>query len=231
MAEHAWGLAARGGSGVALGRVRSRGQRRSGTPSYWGRAVGVWGSGLRSLWRRSGTPSYWGGVGATFGLALMLGGCTGESTRVALESQRRADVVQQAIFERQHDGLRVLLFRDTLRQLDEAGEPLAEEQRMVLNSAWNERDMVEFWALQNERAKALRLIGVDAKLFGDQSVIDLLVKAVERRVDRVEQAVVEATARAAAERATTRPAGVSGLPPGEGARAAAERAGESSGGE
>ncbi|MGE0481816.1 MAG: hypothetical protein AB7Q17_15230 [Phycisphaerae bacterium] len=158
-------------------------------------------------------------------------GCTGESTRVALESQRRADVVQQAIFERQHDGLRVLLFRDTLRQLDEAGEPLGDEQRMVLNSAWNERDMVEFWALQNERAKALRLIGVDAKLFGDQSVIDLLVKAVERRVDRAEQAIVETTARAAAERTTTRPtAGAGSADRGEG-RGAAEQAIESSGGE
>jgi hypothetical protein len=63
-----------------------------------------------------------------------------------------------------------------------------------LNEIWNERDMVQFWAVQNERAAALRIAGVDAKLGSDQAIVDLLVKSIEARAKRVEQKAVQQVA-------------------------------------
>ena len=125
------------------------------------------------------------------GLAVLsvLGGCTRESVRVALAAQQRADRVQQAVFERQHEALCILLYRDLKQQLELDGTPLTPAQCAVLNETWNERDLLEFWTIQQERAKALRLVGVDAKLYGDQSVIDLLYKSLTAKADRVKQAL------------------------------------------
>ena len=116
------------------------------------------------------------------------GGCARESLRVAIATQQRADEVQQAVFERQHDALRVLLFRDLEARLTAAGETLNDEQRSVLNDVWNERDLIEFWQQQNERSRALRLVGVDAKLYADQPAVDLLYKSLSLKVDRLRTA-------------------------------------------
>ncbi len=129
-----------------------------------------------------------GGVLVLFG--VVLSGCTSESTRIALEAQRRADEVQQAVFDRQHDALRVLLYRDALQRLENAGLSMSPERRDALSEIWNERDLVEFWAVQYERAVALRMIGVDAKLYGDQAVLDLLWKAIETRTDRARRGLL-----------------------------------------
>lgn len=107
------------------------------------------------------------------------------ATLNSLLATPRANAVEQALFERQHESLRVLLFRDVLHRLESTGVRLDDAQRSALNDAWNERDLIEFWAIQHERAKALRLIGVDAKLYSAQSVIDLLIKSVEARADRI----------------------------------------------
>jgi hypothetical protein len=115
------------------------------------------------------------------------GACTRESTRVAIETQRRADDVQQVVFDRQHEALCILLYRDLLRRLEPAGSGWSPAQQEALNDIWNERDLIEFWAIQNERARALRLAGVDAKLFADQSIVDLLWKSIETRMDRARQ--------------------------------------------
>ena len=117
------------------------------------------------------------------------GGCTRESVRLALESQQRADQVQQAVFDRQHDGLRILLYRDLVRQLESQGMAMTTEQRQIVNAAWNERDLIEFWAVQHERAKALRLMGVDAKLYSDQSVLDLMLKSLGAKAERLERGI------------------------------------------
>jgi len=111
--------------------------------------------------------------------------CTAESTRAALAAQQRADGIQQAIFERQHDGLRLLLYRDALRRLEAADT--TQQRAAVLNEVWNERDLIEFWAIQNERCAALRLMGVDFKLYADQSILDLLLRQMEARWQRVEE--------------------------------------------
>ena len=122
--------------------------------------------------------------------AAVAGGCTRESVRVALDAQRRADQVQQAVFEQQNESLRILLFRDLMSRLADAGRIVSDEERAALNEVWNERDLFEFWAVQNERAQALRIAGVDAKLATDQAIVDLLVKSIEARTKRVEQAAV-----------------------------------------
>ncbi|MFO0840508.1 MAG: hypothetical protein U1D55_18530 [Phycisphaerae bacterium] len=126
---------------------------------------------------------------AVAALFAALSGCTGESTRIALQVQQRADEVQQVLFERQADALRILLFRDALRRIEQGGPALAAEQRAALSDVWNERDLLEFWSVQQERAKALRLIGVDAKLFGDQSPIDLVFKSLRARFGRAREAI------------------------------------------
>lgn len=234
-------------------------------------------AGLRELDSGSvlASRSRWACVAAAASLAWAAGGCTRESVRTAIECQRRANEVEQAVFERMHEGLRVLLYRDAtarlaagspaglsekqeeaieeaagwaLGWLDErlsesmlrdlsfrlaglspkGGEGLQEalarawkgtwtevfearrrerqgrlalemkarigeatpvglsaEQRAAMNGAWNERDLVEFWAIQHERAKALRLAGVDAKLYAEQSVLDLMVKGMQMKGERI----------------------------------------------
>ncbi|MBK9121013.1 MAG: hypothetical protein IPM18_15640 [Phycisphaerales bacterium] len=127
-------------------------------------------------------------LAAVLGLLATLPACTRESVRIALDTQRRADDIQHAVFERQHDGLRILLFRDLARRLEAGGERLSPEQFAALNDAWNERDLVEFWALQHERAQALRIAGVDAQLAAQQSIVDLLWKNLMAKVDRARAA-------------------------------------------
>jgi hypothetical protein len=134
-------------------------------------------------WRRPGAALCAAGL-------LFAGACTRESTRVAIEAQRRADEVQQAVFERQHEALCVLLHRDLLHRLDSAECGLSPAQREALCDVWNDRDLLEFWSVQNERARFLRLAGVDAKLFSDQSIVDLLWKAIETRVERARQGLI-----------------------------------------
>lgn len=131
-------------------------------------------------------------------LVVALSGCTAESTRLAIETQRRANEIEQALQERQHAGLRTLLFRDLVARLARDGGPLQATQIETLNEAWNERDLVEFWAIQHERAKALRLIGVDSKLYSEQSMVDLLIKSIDAKLDRGIEAAAEVAGEAAA---------------------------------
>lgn len=131
--------------------------------------------------------------------AALVAGCTAESTRLALQTQQRADDVQQHIFDSQQQALRTFLFGHLVGKLAAADAPLDDRQRGLLNDAWNERDLLEFWAVQNERARALRRVGVDAKLFGEQAIIDLMIKAIESRAARIETAQAAAAGRAAAQ--------------------------------
>jgi hypothetical protein len=140
---------------------------------------------------------------------IVAGGCTGESTRVALDAQRSADQIQQAVFDRQQEALCLLLYRDLLRRLTGAGLELSSVQRETLNEVWNDRDLVQFWAVQNEWAQALRIIGVDLKLFSEQSIVDLLWKGLEARADLARAALATNAAEQFAESASAGSAGVS----------------------
>lgn len=117
-------------------------------------------------------------------LLLVLAGCSDESLRVAVRAVQRADQVQQFVAEKRHEALRVLLYRDLLRRLGEAGAALDASQRAIVSAAWNERDLIEQWRVQDERARMLRLAGVEARLYGEQSIVDLLIKQVEAKADR-----------------------------------------------
>jgi hypothetical protein len=143
--------------------------------------------------------SYLGTACCLAGAALanvFLAGCTAESVRIAIEAQQRADAVQQAVFERQSDALRILLYRDLLRKLGEAGVALNAQQRGVVSDIWNDRDLLEFWQIQQERARALRMIGVDSRLYSEQSIVDLMIRSISAKLDRLgEQAAARAGAR------------------------------------
>lgn len=119
---------------------------------------------------------------------LSLGACTPASVRVALDAQRRADAVSEHIFEAQHDALTLLLFRETEAKLAAAGGDDAARAE-ALNAAWNDRDLFELWRVQHERAKALRLIGVDLKLFADTSILELLLRQLEAAAGRIKQRI------------------------------------------
>jgi len=165
-------------------------------------------------------------AGLTVLIPLAAGGCTRESVRIALEAQHRADDVQQAVFERQHEAVCVLLYRDLAQRLEAEGTPLTGPQRAALNAAWNDRDLAELWARQYERASALRVAGVDAQLAAQQSVVDLLWKGLEARGQRARRALAEVAGAAVAEQAgraavtddvERAAAGPAGAPPSEGA--------------
>lgn len=143
--------------------------------------------------RRCRRSRRWRGGGAIAVSAMMAsalaGGCSAESTRVAIEAQRRSNDVQQTVVERQHEALRLLLHRELRARLDSLGsQALSAAQIEAIERAWSERDLLEFWLIQHERAAALRLIGVDARLYADQSAVDLLVKDMLRRADRAGEA-------------------------------------------
>lgn len=116
-------------------------------------------------------------------------GCTPDSVRLALAFQQRADEVQAAVEERQNAALRVLLYRDMVARLERSGATLTAEARAALSAVWNDRDLLEFWRLQHERAAALRIAGVDAKLAADQLPLELLGKALRRKLERGENAL------------------------------------------
>jgi len=120
-------------------------------------------------------------------LAICCGGCSRESLRVALAAQQRADAVQQAVVDQQHAALSVLVYRDLCHALTPGSGSLTESEREALNRAWNDRDLIEFWYVQHERARALRLVGVDTKLYGDQSIVDLLMRQAGLRAESLER--------------------------------------------
>lgn len=140
-----------------------------------------------------------GALALAVGGALMLAaGCTGESLRVAAESQRRADAVQDAVVSQQNLALRGLLFRDMTSRLRASGIDLDDGQEATMNAVWNDRDLLEFWIVQHERARALRLVGVDAHLYAGQSIVDLLWKRLAGQIDRARGGLMRAAAASAA---------------------------------
>ncbi len=106
-----------------------------------------------------------------------LAGC--ESTRIAIATQARANDVQQTIFDQQQEALRIYQFRALAATLN-----LPPEQTAVLNAAWNERNTLNWWAVQFERSKSLRLVGVDTKLWASESILELIGKQIEQKTDR-----------------------------------------------
>lgn len=134
-------------------------------------------------------------------LVGLLSGCSDPSLKIAIQSQQRADEIQNFLFQQQHDGLVMYLYRDLASELASEEPPLSRDQLATLNSAWNERDLIEHWAIQHERAKALRHIGVNTRLYSQQSIVDLIGKSVSQRTSTVNAALAGQAVEAAAGKA------------------------------
>jgi hypothetical protein len=119
----------------------------------------------------------------------MLAGCTATSTKLAIAGSERSDEIRTAVVERQHRSLKILSFRATLAKLNRAATD--EERTAILNDAWNDRDLFEFWLVQDTLARALHYATVDAKLAASQSMFDLLIKDICNRAEKPVQAADE----------------------------------------
>jgi hypothetical protein len=128
----------------------------------------------------------------------LLAGCSDPSLKIAIQSQRHADEIQNFLFQQQHDGLVMYLYRDLAAELATEETPLSQDQLTTLNSAWNERDLIEHWAIQHERAKALRQIGVNTRLYSQQSIVDLIGKSISQRSSAVNAVIAGQVAESAA---------------------------------
>lgn len=120
---------------------------------------------------------------SVLGLAGCLTACSTMSARYALENQQRATEVENTLFSNQQQSLKDYLYNETEAGLLQTSDP--NEVHTLLNKYTQERDTLDFWALQHERVNQLRLIGVNTKLWADQSILDLLYKDAERRLSKV----------------------------------------------
>lgn len=111
-------------------------------------------------------------------ICLLLCGCTSESTRIALEQSQRIENIQDTLVQNLHDTALLFMYRDFIDTIPEA------EQLKFLEYNKN-RDQLEFWMIQWERARALRLITLDSKLISNQSIIDLLIKRANLNQERI----------------------------------------------
>lgn len=116
----------------------------------------------------------------TLACAFLATGCTSQSTMTAIASQKRVNAVDEAIFKNQADNLKQVLYDRLVVDLERSGGGyLNDAQKVALSQAWNDRDLLEFWSVQHEKSKAYRLVGVDAKLYNDQGILDLFLKSAE----------------------------------------------------
>ena len=127
----------------------------------------------------------WVGAVAFF----LLAGCTPTSTKLAIAGSERSDGVRSFVTAEQHRSLKVLLFRETLTKLKAAQTD--EVREAVLNDAWNDRDLFEFWYLQDCWARALHYATVDAKLASSKSMASLIAKDIAIKLQEPVQAADE----------------------------------------
>lgn len=119
-------------------------------------------------------------LAAAIGLMILLGGCTAPSNTLAREGSARSDEVRSYVSSQQHRSLTILLFRETLAKLNAAKSD--EERTAILNQAWNDRDLFEFWRTQDLLAQFTHVATVDNYLTANQSIFDLLGKSVAKRL-------------------------------------------------
>lgn len=114
---------------------------------------------------------------------FLICGCV--STQLAIDTQERCNAVAEQIVQNYDEGLRLYLFKATDYVIAEAAResnPLKAEQ--ALNAYANQLDLVKFWAIQWEKCKTLRLVGVTSKLVESQSIVELLFKRVTLAIDK-----------------------------------------------
>lgn len=117
------------------------------------------------------------------GLGCLAGpGCTATSTLKAIEASNRTDDVRSYVARQQHRSLLIEKFRNTALRINAAKTD--EERTAILNEAWNDRNLFEFWVQQELLARATHIAVVDAKLESDRSTLDLLSKDIARKLRR-----------------------------------------------
>ena len=127
------------------------------------------------------------GIGLCIFGVLAAGGCTSESTRVAIETQRRADEVQQAVFERQHEALCLLLYRDLVRRPTSSPTDLPAEQRQALAKTDPAAYWEAFWPWRKDW---------DARADAAAKVVTDSVSAEQARAKEIRQEAKEIETRA-----------------------------------
>ena len=128
-------------------------------------------------------------------------GCTSASTKIALEASNRVTQIQDKIQENQNKALKWYIFQKLLTDINAA--KTSDQVAALLNKAWQDRDLVEFWAVQWERARALHIIGVEAKLYSDEGILDLIWKQLSGKGDEFWGAVKGQLAGSLAEKLLT----------------------------
>jgi hypothetical protein len=111
--------------------------------------------------------------------------CTSNSTHLAIKGGERVENIQDTINSNQNENLRQYLYNDLKANLQKwLNRDLTLVEADKLNELWNRRDILETWQIQWERARALRMMTVDAKLISDQSPFDMLSKQIKAAIDR-----------------------------------------------
>ena len=133
----------------------------------------------------------WMLVAGLFAMAVIVAvvGCTPTSTTLAIQGSERSDEVRSFVTAEQHRSLNLMLFRETAAAIEQAQSP--DERAAVLNKAWNDRDLFEYWYLQDTLARALHYATVDMKLATSKSMIDLIATDVATPAQTPLQAVDE----------------------------------------
>lgn len=100
---------------------------------------------------------------------LFLVGCTSGSTKLAIESGNRVEEIQDTIFKGQQNA--ILTFMQQHEYKDQA----------VL---FKDVEALLLWTEQWERARALRMLTVDTKVYSTQAMSDLIWKQFNGRLSQ-----------------------------------------------
>lgn len=114
-------------------------------------------------------------------LLVLLSGCTGPSTKLAIEKQREIENRQDEIVENMNYSLLVYQYQD-LRDKIHSGK--ADDD--YLSSMWNARNGLQNMMIQWERIRALRLITIDTYLYAQQNILDLKYKRMREWLNEVQ---------------------------------------------
>lgn len=136
------------------------------------------------------------------GVLVFASACTSTSNRLAVRGSERSDGVTSAVIERQHKSLGLLLYRETLAKLE--GETDPHQQAAIIQDAFNDRDLFEFWYVQATLARCLHYGTVDTYLASQKSMFDLIAQDVAKRSEAPLRRIEGYAAARLAENCTTK---------------------------
>lgn len=110
---------------------------------------------------------------------LVLTGCSTTSTKTAIEAIPKIENNQDTIFKNQQEAIEILLYQKLCLQL--GGDP-----NDVIKQTFDNWQIVVKHQEQWERARAMRMVTTDAKVYETQSVFDLIWKEITGKVDNAQ---------------------------------------------